>query len=198
MDEALAPYLRWTQKDHLPDTPAISLELQGPEKLWRRTPYLFEVILRRVDDRDSPCVFAWAPHIHGFIASGFILLHHACEGLKQIKLPQSTLPPLLTWVSEESCFIEHTLGRAQRWMDVMPDRFLSCLIAGERYTLFWPGERYAAWEWGVAKNHFYSYIPTQDASLVLPGGPMVTFTVEDGEQPLHVPNMWPMEVISRA
>jgi hypothetical protein len=83
-------------------------------------------------------------------------------------------------------------------MDALPDGFLSSLTAGERYTLFWPGERYAAWEWGVAKNRFYSYIPTQDTSLGLPGGPMLTFTVEEGEQPLHAPNTWPVEVISRA
>lgn len=132
------------------------------------------------------------------MASGFILLHHSHDGLKRIELPQSTWPPVLPWVTEESCFIEHTLGRPQRWMDVLPDRVLSYLTAGERYTLFWPGERYAAWECGVAQNHFYSYIPTQDTNLVLPGGPMLNFTVEDGEQPLHVPNMWPMEVISRA
>lgn len=98
-------------------------------------------------------------------------------------------------VTEESCYIEHITGRVHRWMDVLPVRFFTYLTAGEIYTLFWSGERYAAWEWGVAKN---GLIQTQDTSLVLPGGPMLSFTVEEGEQPLHAANMWPVEILSRA
>ncbi|OOO11118.1 hypothetical protein OAory_01075880 [Aspergillus oryzae] len=196
MDESLAPYMLWTEKDRLPGTPEIALELQGPERLWRKTPYLFHVTLRRIDEDARPCLFAWTPHIQGFTVSGMILLHHTPEGLENVELPVSRLPPLEPWVNKQSSLIEHAPGRAQQWVDVFPDRYLSLLKSGERYTLLWPGEKYATWEWGVAKDRVYDYIPTQNASLVLPGSPALTFTVEEGEQPSSVSKTLPMEIAS--
>ncbi|KJK66064.1 hypothetical protein P875_00021863 [Aspergillus parasiticus SU-1] len=194
MDESLAAYLGWTDRDRLPGTPAITLELQGSERLWRRTPYLFEVTLRRIDEDARPCLFAWTPHIQGFTVSGLILLHHTPEGLKKVELPISALPPLEPWVNKQSSLIEHAPGGAQRWVDIFPDNYVSLLKSGERYTLLWPGERYATWEWGVAKDHLFDYIPTQNVSLVLPGRPTLTFTVEEGEQPSPISKMLPMDI----
>lgn len=153
--------------------------------------------MRRIDNDNRPCIFSWTPHIDGFTASGFILLHHTPEGLKKIELPVSSLPPLEPWVNEQSSFIEHIPGRVQWWMDVFPDLYLSHLKSGERYTLLWPGRKYATWDWGSAEGHIYSTIKAQDTGLVLPGGPALSFTMEEGEQPSSpAPEAWLMEISS--
>ncbi|KAE8375139.1 hypothetical protein BDV26DRAFT_283715 [Aspergillus bertholletiae] len=92
--------------------------------------------------------------------------------------------------------MEHAPGGAKRWMDVFPDRCLSQLKSGETYTLFWPGEKYTTWEWGIATQRVFDYIPTQDTNLVLPGSLALTFTVEEGEKPSLISRMWLIEISS--
>lgn len=78
-------------------------------------------------------------------------------------------------------------------MDVFSDVYLSYLKPGERYTLLWPGGKYATWAWGSAGDHLYRIVGVQDTCLVLPGGSGLSFTVEEGEQP---PESLPMEMSS--
>ncbi|RAH43303.1 uncharacterized protein BO95DRAFT_455197 [Aspergillus brunneoviolaceus CBS 621.78] len=172
MEELLAPYLRCTGKDRRLDAPAFSLALQGPEKLSRTAPYLFHVTLQRLDKDSKTCLFSWNPQVHGFLADGgFILLHHTAQGeLRPVEFPGcNALPPLELWRSYP--LNEHEPGGIQQYYDVFPERLLPRLQTGERYVLFWPG--------------FYGYIPPAKTALVLPGGPFLSFTVEDdGDKPM--------------
>ncbi|RAH85752.1 hypothetical protein BO86DRAFT_415995 [Aspergillus japonicus CBS 114.51] len=149
MEETLMPYLRCTEKDRRLDAPAFSLALQGPESLSRTAPYLFQVTLQRVDEESKICLFSWTPQMHGFIADGGFILLH------------------------------HTAQCELRlYYDVFPERLLSHLQTGERYVLLWPGQRYTSWCLTDGAS-VYGYIPPARTDLVLPGGPFLSFTVED-------------------
>jgi len=129
-----------------PGAPAFSLTLQGPETLSRFVPYQFHVALQRVDESSEHCLFSWTPQMHGFVASGgFILLHHTTQGeLKPVKITDccNKLPSLELWRSFP--LNVHRAGSIQQYYDILPNRLLQYLDTGERYVLFWPGQRYAS------------------------------------------------------
>ncbi|GKZ84919.1 hypothetical protein AnigIFM56816_010479 [Aspergillus niger] len=181
MEESLAPFLQYTEKDRRSDAPAFSLALQGPKKLSRTAPYLFHVTLQRVDEVSQYCVFAWYPQTHGFATSnGFILLHHTAQGeLHPVTLPEyTTLPQLEHWhFSPYHC---HKPSNVQQYYDVIPDRFIPYLQTGERYVLLWPGQQYGSWNWTDK---------VENSKVVLPGGPFLSFTVEDDENRPIVPTL---------
>ncbi|PYI00404.1 hypothetical protein BO78DRAFT_391938 [Aspergillus sclerotiicarbonarius CBS 121057] len=189
MEDLLRPFRRYPEEDRIPGSPAFSLELRGPEILSRNTPYLFDVTLRRVDDDSQHCLFSWTPQVHGFVASGgFLLLHHTAQGeLKPVELPDDNkLPPLEYW----RCFPVslHPPGNVQQYPDIIPDRWLPYLQTGERYVLFWPGQRYTSWCWEENPGGtLYAYIPPAKTDLVLPAGPFLAFTVEDDGEPVATP-----------
>ncbi|KAI2940833.1 hypothetical protein CBS63078_414 [Aspergillus niger] len=181
MEESLAPFLQYTEKDRRSDAPAFSLALQGPKKLSRTAPYLFHVTLQRVDEVSQYCVFAWYPQTHDFATSnGFILLHCTTQGeLHPVKLPEyTTLPQLEHWhFSPYHC---HKPGNVQQYYDVIPDRFIPYLRTGERYVLLWPGQQYGSWNWTDK---------VENSKIVLPGGPFLSFTVEDDENRPIMPTL---------
>jgi hypothetical protein len=144
--------------------------------------------LQRVDESSEHCLFSWTPQTHGFVASGgFLLLHHTAQGqLKPVKLPEcNKLPALELWRSFP--LNEHGAGSVQQYYDILPDRLLHSLQTGERYVLFWPGQRYTSWCWEENPGeNIYGYNPPQKSEIVFPGGPFLLFTVvdNDGEKPI--------------
>jgi hypothetical protein len=126
--------------------------------------------------------------MHGFVASGgFILLHHTTQGeLKPVKITDccNRLPSLELWRSFPLNM--HRAGSIQQYCDILPNRLLRYLQMGERYVLFWPGQRYASWCWEENPGeNIYGYIPPEKTEIVLPGGPFLSFTVvDDGKKPI--------------
>lgn len=173
LNEVLIKQLNLVATCNRSDAPAFSLALHGPERLSRTPPYLFHVTLQRVDEVRDYCVFAWYPQTHGFATSdGFILLHRTAQGgLHQVKLPEYTILPQLEH-GHFSPYNIHKPGNVKQFYDAIPDRLIPYLQTGERYVLLWPGQQYDSWNWTDK---------VENSKLVLPGGPFLSFIVEDNE-----------------
>lgn len=168
------------------------LELSASANLSLTLPFTVQFVIKRVHDLTSkPVMFEWSPHIHGFMESGLVLLHHTATKLEVIPVDHSDVvdisrkKPLMVngynhdlWELAPGGFIKGQVD--------LPARFQKSLKPGEKYTLLWPGGATATWEYGTLREHMGQEIKDKDRPLVLPGGYYVSFTAHDEFQP------WPM------
>lgn len=209
MDDQFAPYVKLSQHDrpyddlicivreldkkltvHRSDTPGVVLKLEASHKLWKDSSYSILFTLERIQDgHDEPCIFVWSLTTDGFRPWGFVLLHHTADGgLEKIDICDK----VLALETPDVLFIDgyHSHGGILRelppagsdiFMASLDEHYQKLLVPGERYELIWPGGEIALWDWGTIKEHAGQVLRPKPHRLVLPGGPRVSFTVEEGE-----------------
>jgi len=70
----------------------------------------------------------------------------------------------------------------------LPEGFQKILVAGEKYSLLWPGGEITQWITGSVKEHVGQPLPDTAREhgghpLFLPGGAHTTFVAENEEEP---------------
>jgi hypothetical protein len=139
----------------------------------------------------KPVIFEWSPHIHGFIESGFVLLHHATTDLEALTVDHSGLVdisrdgPLLVNGWNQNLW-ELTPEASVEFQTSLPGRYQMLLKPGETYTLLWPGGEVPTWDFGTIREHIGQELQERTHPLVLPGRSHITFSTHT-EYP-----SWPM------
>jgi hypothetical protein len=148
---------------------------------------MFFTIRRVQDGHDKPCIFLWDLVTDGFRPWGFILLHHTAHGgLEKIEVRNVgvLVTPKVLLVNGYNHFLwELPPAGSVTFKVSLPKSYRASLVPGDRYELIWPGVEIALWDWGTIREHLKRELKPKLPSLVLPGGPRVSFTVEQGEKP---------------
>ena len=155
-------------------------------------PYVIQFVLRRQDaPTNKSVIFEWGPLIHGFTKSGFVLLRSTTTEFEAMRIDHSGLVDLsrhgpLVVNGYNQDLWELAPGASVAFQLELPERFQKLLNPGETYTLLWPGGPIATWEYGTVREHIGQELKHKEHSLVLPGGPHVSFSAHTEPQP------WPM------
>ncbi|PVH79613.1 hypothetical protein DL98DRAFT_560718 [Cadophora sp. DSE1049] len=204
IEKRLAPYIDMSHDDLDPDAPQISLNISVDQRLSKTLPFQIKFTLKRAEDGHSnPCIFHWSPNIHGFGATGFVLLHETADGTIEkveidhtglVKLPEEKAPLV---VGASNYFLwELAPGSETTFVVILPERFQKVLVPGEKYQLVWPGNEIDEWDWGTIPEHANQELKprstdyySQKPRLILPGGPSISFRAEEESDP------WPMRAM---
>jgi hypothetical protein len=169
----------------------LSLELRASQELSLTLPYYIEFIVKRCDTLDNkPIVFEWSPQIHALSKSGLVLLRHTDTVLEPVPIDHSGLVdisrhgPLIVNGYNQGLW-ELAPGGVITVKVTLPARYQKLLEPGESYTMLWPGSNIKAWAYGTVRELVGQEIEDKDSSLVLPGGPRVSFSTR------LEPQSWP-------
>ncbi|CAO2648047.1 Nn.00g089690.m01.CDS01 [Neocucurbitaria sp. VM-36] len=190
----LATHIKVSEEAVRPNLPQLCLELSASKTLSLTLPYAIQFAIKRQDGpAGKPVIFEWSPYIHGFAKSGFVLLHRTATNLEAITIDHSGLVDISRHEPLVVNGYNHDLwelapGGSVIFQQTLPERFQKSLKPDETYTLLWPGSNIATWEYGTVREHINQEIKDKDRSLVLPGGPHVSFSVHTESQP------WPMRL----
>jgi hypothetical protein len=175
--------------------------------LSKTLPFQIELTLKRAEDgHSSPCIFHWSPNIHGFLATGFILLHITAASIVErveidhtglLKLPEEVAP--LVVGSGNHFLWELAPGCETTFVATLPERYQRVLVPGDKYQLVWPGGEIDVWDWGTIHEHANQELRPRSTDdnphkprLILPGGPSISFQAEEESDP------WPMRPMREA
>ncbi|CAG8218914.1 unnamed protein product [Penicillium salamii] len=156
MDQQLLPFVKYSDQDRKPDTPHLTVTVQGDPTVDVYDEPIYEVlftITRAADDQQTrPCILHWNPIEDNFSPSGLMLLHRGPDGPSQKevdpeKLPTRHLIPRKVTASDPD-FKELVPGTSISWKARLPAVHLEYAGPGMPYLIFWPGSEIALWDWG--------------------------------------------------
>lgn len=134
----------------------------------------------------------WSPLIDAFSSSGLVLLEHTADGgftrvhvdhSRILKLPEEDRIAVNSYAQNLGQLLP---GDSLTLKGILPECYQRRLQAGKRYTLLWPGKTVTMWAWGSIQDHFDTEMRANDQnepSLILPGGPRITFLAESEAEP---------------
>ncbi|KAH7371845.1 hypothetical protein BKA64DRAFT_268209 [Cadophora sp. MPI-SDFR-AT-0126] len=204
MDKRLTPYIKTSHNGITPDASQISLNISADHRLSTTLPFQIKFTLKRArDGHSNPCIFHWNPSIHGFGATGFVLLHEPENGtIENVEIDRTGFvklsgekTPLVVRAGIHFLW-ELAPGNETTFVATLPERYHKVLAPAEKYHLVWPGSQINEWEWGTISEHANQELkPTskdddpQKPKLILPGGPSISFQALDESDP------WPLRTM---
>lgn len=143
-------------------------------------------IRRAEDDCSNPCIFRWSMKRDGWGPSGFMLFQHTADGLKEVEVKREAPSPETLKLTEieydtKEIFPGQTIQRTINY----PETFVDRLVDGARYELFWPGDKYALWDWGTLREHLDQEIGVNLGlpRVLIPGGASCSITFKKMREP---------------
>ncbi|PWY93779.1 hypothetical protein BO94DRAFT_459839 [Aspergillus sclerotioniger CBS 115572] len=183
MNDPLKSYLRFSDTDRHPHTPALEITLTAPRNFYTQNPTgnFFTVTVARSKEHESkPCHFCWSPNTD----EGFRVFRHLpCGGLEEVEVQLNCFSPetqrsdpLHLW----------SLGAdnddAVSWNFILGEKLSRAVEKSEwiTYELFWPGGEVYLWDWEAKEN---AGLEPKSIPMVLPGGARCSFSLIEGDVP---------------
>ncbi|OJJ98705.1 hypothetical protein ASPACDRAFT_121268 [Aspergillus aculeatus ATCC 16872] len=202
MDTSFAPYLRFSDENRHPDTPALEVTLSGPRNFYTQNPTgnFFTLTVKRLGEREpsenrhKPCYFYWSPSTD----EGFRVFRtqesDAQEQEVEVVVVKLSSPSPATQQSDQLHLWSLSADKDSVSWDVsLGENMFRKLEKSESvtYVLFWPGGQVYLWDWGtsIGDKGFSARreLVPKSTPIVLPGGARCAFSLVDG----HVPPLPP-------
>ncbi|KAL2696490.1 hypothetical protein AAEP93_002904 [Penicillium crustosum] len=173
MDQQLLPFVKYSDKDRTPDTPYLTLMIEGDSSVNVLADELIYDVLftitRAADDPHTrPCTVHWNPVKDGCSQSGMKLFFHGEEGLQLKDLDPEKLPKKLLIPREVTT----------------SDPYFKGLVPGSSVSLKAPLPavnfddscgQIPIWDWGTLAEHSERRLVPKSTPVVRPGPPYLKF-----------------------
>ncbi|OQD62916.1 hypothetical protein PENPOL_c010G01511 [Penicillium polonicum] len=178
MDQQLLPFVKYSDKDRIPDTPHLSLTIEGDSTVdvWVDDPtynVLFTITRAADDPNTQSCIIHWNPVEDGCSQSGAVLIFHGSHGLRLEEVDPEKLPTKLLIPREvtasDPCFKELVPGSSVSWKTTLPAVHFEDSGPDAPYSILWPGGQIPIWDWGTLAEHSERTLAPKFPQVVLPG-----------------------------
>ncbi|KAH6855441.1 hypothetical protein B0I37DRAFT_364920 [Chaetomium sp. MPI-CAGE-AT-0009] len=183
-DELLAPYIRITEADRLPDAPRVRLCMEASPRLSTTLPYDISFHLERDDDDPRPCMVRWSAYLDMLLRSNLVLFRHVTGADGSARLERVDVgPDPMVGKYKSSRYDDGWLwGSGYRWVELppggrsprtasgkLPERYHKLLVPGQRYELLYPGGEASVWVWGTERDYLGTKLSLPIVGLRTPG-----------------------------
>ncbi|BCS03333.1 uncharacterized protein AKAW2_70211S [Aspergillus luchuensis] len=190
MNDPLKPYLKFSDADRHPHTPALEVTLTAPRNFYTESPNLNLVtvtITRSKEHQEpKPCYFYWSPSTD----EGFrVFRDSSSEGLMEVEVQSGCSSPITRQSNPLHLWYLGADDEAVSWDIPLGENLCRSVIKSEwiKYELFWPGGEVHFWDWGSKDTNIETLkiteLEAKSTPMTLPGGARCSFSLIEGSEP---------------
>ncbi|PWY72768.1 hypothetical protein BO83DRAFT_408482 [Aspergillus eucalypticola CBS 122712] len=190
MNDPLKQYLKFSNADRHPHTPALEVILTAPRNFYTESPNLnlVTVTITRSEKHQEPkpCYFYWSPSTD----EGFRVFRDSpSEGLMEVEVQSDCPSPITRQSNPLHLWYLGADDEAVSWEIPLGETLSRSVIKSEwiTYELFWPGGEVHLWDWGSNDTNKETLEVTEleakSTPMTLPGGARCSFTLIEGSAP---------------
>ncbi|GKZ23082.1 hypothetical protein AbraCBS73388_009427 [Aspergillus brasiliensis] len=187
MNDPLKPYLRFSDADRHPHTPALEVTLTAPRNFYTQNPngnFVTVTVTRSKEQQESkPCYFYWSPSTD----SGFRVFRQvSLDVLEEVQVQSSHSTPVTQRSDPPPLWYLGADDKSVSWEMPLGEGLSRVIEKSEwiTYELFWPGGEVYLWDWASKDmNEMQTELKPRSTPMTLPGGARCSFSVIEGSLP---------------
>ncbi|PYH39133.1 uncharacterized protein BO87DRAFT_403088 [Aspergillus neoniger CBS 115656] len=190
MNDPLKQYLKFSDADRHPHTPALEVTLTAPRNFYTESPNLNLVTVTitrsKKHQEPKPTYFYWSPSTN----EGFRVFRDSpSEGLMEVEVQSDCSSPITRQSNPLHLWYLGADDEAVSWDIPLGENLSRSVIKSEwiTYELFWPGGEVHLWDWGSndtnKENLEITELEAKSTPMTLPGGARFSFTLIEGSAP---------------